>query len=208
MRSTEKSPSPFVPRSTTKARCPSRPSFVSTLAQTTIQSARLALAAKDLSPSRIQWSPCFRAVARICESGHVLTLEYRDQVITEVTTSRHRTLPERKRVLDYRLRGNRDHTFAFDHGVKYHASFQLERLNRDVFASLHDELLSDCNRVKLAHCFPSENRLSPGPLGLLQTDVSADSLLIHSFHTFPENSAVVKTQSLFEFQEINPTRVC
>ncbi len=150
----------------------------------------------------------FRAVARICEPGHVLTLEYRDQVITEVTTSRHRTLPERKRVLDYRLRGNRDHTFAFDHGVKYHASFQLERLNRDVFASLHDELLSDCNRVKLAHCFPPENRLSPGPLGLLQTDVSADSLLIHSFHTFPENSAVVKTQSLFEFQEINQTRVC
>ncbi|MEO1994355.1 MAG: DUF2617 family protein [Planctomycetaceae bacterium] len=148
----------------------------------------------------------FQAVARICDAGHVLTLVYRGRVVTEVATSKHLMLPERKRVLDFRLRGNRDHAYDFDHGVKYHASCQLERLNPDVFSNLHDELLGDCSRVKLAHCFPSDNRLAPGALSLLQTDVSADSLLVHAFHTFPENSAVVKTQSLFEFTEIQPAR--
>ena len=146
----------------------------------------------------------FQVVAQICDAGHVLTMVCRDQVITEVATSKHLMLPERKRVLDFRLRGNRDHVYEFDCGVKYHTSYQLERLNPDVFANLHDELLGDCSRAKLAHCFPSENRLAPGPLSLLQTDISQESLLVHSFHTFPENSAVVKTQSLFELTDINP----
>jgi hypothetical protein len=32
----------------------------------------------------------------------------------------------------------------------------------------------------------------------VQTDVWTHSLLIHAFHTFPEDCAIVKTQSLFE----------
>jgi hypothetical protein len=32
----------------------------------------------------------------------------------------------------------------------------------------------------------------------VQTEERPGSLLVHAFHTFPDNRAVVKTQSLFE----------
>jgi Protein of unknown function DUF2617 len=86
----------------------------------------------------------------------------------------------------------------FDGGLRYCVSFQLERLEPGVFLNFHEELLSDCKRSTIAHRFPTENRLSPEPLSLLRTDVGADSLLVHAFHTFPDSCTVLKTQSLFE----------
>jgi hypothetical protein len=74
----------------------------------------------------------------------------------------------------------------------------VEVLDREVYLRFHEELLSDCDRAALALRFPAGNRLAPGPLSLIQTDSSADSLLVHAFHTFPENCAIVKTQTLFE----------
>jgi len=77
-------------------------------------------------------------------------------------------------------------------------SFQVERLHPDIFQKLHEELLADCAQTALAHSFPTGNRLAPGALSLIRTEVTSDSLLVHAFHTFPDNDAVVKTQSLFE----------
>jgi hypothetical protein len=51
----------------------------------------------------------------------------------------------------------------------------------------------------LAHRFGSKSRLAPAPLSFIQTDEGPRSLFVHTFHTFPDNCAVVKTQSLFEF---------
>jgi hypothetical protein len=74
----------------------------------------------------------------------------------------------------------------------------MERLEPTVFLNFHEELSADCKRAAVSYRFPSENRLSPEPLSLLRTDTGTRSLLIHAFHTFPESSSVLKTQSLFE----------
>ena len=79
-------------------------------------------------------------------------------------------------------------------------SYHIERLNADLFLSFHNELLMDLERVELAHRFPSENRFSPEPVSLIRIDAQPDSLLLHSYHTFPESCAVVKSQSLFELE--------
>lgn len=138
------------------------------------------------------------ATVSICEDGHVVSFQSGDALLCEVTASCYHPLPQRKRFLENRLRGHRDGSFLCDSGVQYHMSFQVERLHPDVFLKMHEELVLDCNRCQLAHRFPNGNRMAPGPLSLIRTDVTPDSLLIHAFHTFPENSAVVKTQSLFE----------
>ncbi len=140
----------------------------------------------------------FEARVRICNAGHVIEFRRGGNTITEVTTTRKQPLPKKKRFLENRLRGNRDDAFHFECGIRYQVSYQLERLDREVFLNFHEELLMDCSRAETAHCFPAGTRLAPGPISLVQTDVCADSLLIHAFHTFPESYAVVKTQSLFE----------
>lgn len=141
----------------------------------------------------------YGAAIQICNAGHVVTFRAGQHTITEVAAPNHQLLPLQNRRVGQRLRGCRDEFLNFKFGVQYHVSFQVERLDREVFLEYHDELQRDCQRAEVAYRFPAGNRLSPAPLSLLVTDCWPNSLLIHSFHTFPDNCAVVKTQSLFEF---------
>ena len=144
------------------------------------------------------WQDAFTAEIRICDAGHTVGFEYDGNIITEVAATSEQPLPRRKKFFEKRLRGNRDESFRFDSGLRYHVSYQLEQLDPEVYQSIHEELLLDTETAEVACTFPSGNRLSPGPLSLIRVDVGLRSLLIHAFHTFPESCAVVKTQSLFE----------
>ena len=140
----------------------------------------------------------YTASIRVCDAGHVISFCSRGQTVSEITSTRQHPLPQKKRYLEKKLRGSRDAAVSFDCGLQYHVSYQLEQLKSEIFLNFHQELLIDCSRAAVAHRFPGGNRLSPCPLSFIQTDVWPNSLLIHTFHTFPENCAVVKTQSLFE----------
>ena len=140
----------------------------------------------------------YSAQLQICEAGHTVSLRHAGQTMTEVVATREPFLPQHRRVLERKIRDSRDETHRFANGVRYQASFQLERLDPEVFQNLHDELALDCNRADLACQFPPGHRLAPSPLSLIRTDATATSLLVHAFHTFPDSTAVVKTQSLFE----------
>ncbi|HVW00057.1 MAG TPA: DUF2617 family protein [Planctomycetaceae bacterium] len=143
--------------------------------------------------------PNYSAVLRICDAGHVLTFQYRQSVLTEVMTTRQSPLPQKKRLLAHRLKDHRCETLQHDEGLQYHVSIQVETLEPEVFQHFHQELLADSCRSQLAHRFGSKSRLAPAPLSFIQTDEGPRSLFVHTFHTYPDNCAVVKTQSLFEF---------
>ena len=140
----------------------------------------------------------YTAHLRICDAGHVVEFRYGDRTITEVTAARQQALPEKRRVLERRIRGSRDDAHFFQGGPEYQVSYQLEQLDPVVYMNFHEELLVDCCRADVAYRFPTETRLAPTPLSLIRTDASSTSLLIHSYHTFPDRHAVMKTQSLFE----------
>ena len=140
----------------------------------------------------------YSAKVGISDAGHVIEFRCGEMTLTEVLARRDQLLPERKLVLNRKLKGCRDETYELDSGAKYHLSFQVERLPPDVFLNLHEELLQDCQRAPIGHSFVAANRLSPAALSFVQTDVWQRSLLIHAFHTFPEDCAIVKSQSLFE----------
>lgn len=140
----------------------------------------------------------FAARAAISTTGHMIELQLGRFVITEVATTRQQPLPHHKRACSRRLVGQRDQTIEFDSGVRYHGCYQLEKLEPEIFVNVHEELLIDTQKASLGHAFESPSRFAPAPLSVIQTDVTPTALLVHTYHTFPENCAVVKTQSLFE----------
>lgn len=140
----------------------------------------------------------YTAVLQICKAGHLICFRHNGQTLSEVAGSIDSPLPRQKQVISRRLRGHRDESVEHDGGILYHVSFQVEQLEPEVFLHCHEELLLDAARAPLAHHFDSTSRLAPAPLSLLQVEQRTHSLLVHAFHTFPDNRAVVKTQSLFE----------
>ena len=140
----------------------------------------------------------YTAAVLICDAGHVIAFHHNRQTLCEVTTSADRPLPHNRQVIGRRLRGNRDDSVEHDGGILYHVSFQVEQLEPEVFLNCHEELLLDSARARMSHNFAPTSRLSPAPLSFIQTEERPHSLLVHTFHTFPDNRGVVKTQSLFE----------
>jgi hypothetical protein len=67
-----------------------------------------------------------------------------------------------------------------------------------VFLHVHEELAADGARRGLLFHFRPQHRLGLTPLGFVTVDAIPTGLSIAAFHTFPDEFAVVKTQSLIE----------
>ena len=83
-------------------------------------------------------------------------------------------------------------------GLHYQTSFQVETLPQEIFFHVHDEILRDGAKRGLLHNFQPNHRLALAPLGYVTVEAWSGCLLLSSFHTFPGENTVVKTQSLIE----------
>jgi len=140
----------------------------------------------------------FSARLDITTAGHVITWRYRGLTLTEVATSAQHPLPERRRLLSYRLKGQRSDRVECRGGIVYHTSFQLESVEPELFWSFQEELSQDSERQGLLHTFDSSGRIALGAMSYIYPETRSRSLLIQAFHTFPDDSAIVKSQSVFE----------
>ncbi len=134
----------------------------------------------------------------ITRTGHVISWENRDVHLTEVAAAAEQPLPEKRRLLNQRLRGECSKTLPCAHGIHYQMTFQVETLPPEIFLHVHDEILADGSKRGLLHNFQPNHRLSVAPLGFIAIETRARCLFLSTFHTFPEEHTVVKTQSLIE----------
>lgn len=140
----------------------------------------------------------YTLTVRITRTGHVISWENRDVHLTEVAAAVAEPLPERRRLLGYRLRGEHTGRLPCAHGVHYEMSFQVETLPPEIFLHVHDEILADGTKRGLLHNFQPNHRLSLAPLGFVTAETRAGCLFLSAFHTFPDEYTVVKSQSLIE----------
>ncbi|HZT79931.1 MAG TPA: DUF2617 family protein [Gemmataceae bacterium] len=140
----------------------------------------------------------YELVVRITRTGHVISWDNGEVHLTEVAAAADHPLPERRRLLDRRLRGEQTWSLTCAHGVYYQMTFQVEVLPPEIFLHVHDEILEDGSKRGLLHNFQPHHRLALAPLGLVTAEARPGCLFLSSFHTFPDENTVVKTQSLIE----------
>ena len=137
------------------------------------------------------------ATLRLGRHGHLLEYRTTHSTLTEIATSRFAPLPSKSCVIDRRLIGYRTHTVE-GLGVRYHCSYQLESASADIYLTLHRELETDARTSTLAVALPGSSTSSPDCLSLLKCDLLPGGLVVHAFHTFPDDGAVLRIQTLFE----------
>ena len=141
-----------------------------------------------------------RARLRLGRTGHLLEFVSGDSIITEVAATKQEDLPKNCKVVDRRLIGYRTHMIDLP-GVRYHCSYQLEHVPLDVYLQLHREFEVDALNATLSLTIAGSTPQSPNCISLLKCDVLQEGLVVHAFHTFPDNAAVLRTQTLFEILE-------
>jgi len=142
--------------------------------------------------------PDYELTLRITRTGHVITWEDDNVVLTELLAAGNDQLPVKRRLLSYRLRGEYSSSLLCAHGVKYQMSFQVETLAPEIFLHVQDEIVAEGQKHGLLFNFQPRHRLTVAPLGYVSVDYRPGSLIFASYHTFPEENTVVKSQSLIE----------
>jgi hypothetical protein len=140
----------------------------------------------------------YHLTVRITRTGHVISWENRDVHLTEVATAADQPLPDRRRLLTHRMRGEQSDSVSCAHGIHYQTSFQVEVLPAEIFLHIHDEIMADGGKRGLLYNFQPNHRLSLAPLGFVTVEARPGCLMLGTFHTFPDENTVVKSQSLIE----------
>ncbi len=138
----------------------------------------------------------YEAKVDITSAGHVITWRYQGLTLTEVATSAHHPLPERRRLMSYKLKGERNDQLQCRGGVRYQCSFSLESVDPEVFWTYQQELSLDGQRQGMLHHFEASGRMALGAISYINVETRNRSLLVQAFHTFPDDYAIVKSQSL------------
>jgi transposase InsO family protein len=139
----------------------------------------------------------YEATINITSAGHVVAWRYRGLTLTEVACSASHPLPQKRRLLHYRLKGHRSDELECRGGVRYEMNFQLEPVRPEVFWTFQQELSADGIRQGMLHRFDSSGRMALGALSYVNVEARNRSLRIQAFHTFPDDYAIVKSESLF-----------
>ncbi len=140
----------------------------------------------------------YQLTVQITRTGHVISWDNPNVHLTEVTAASGQTLPRGRRLLHHRLRQEQCGRLPCAHGIRYEMSFQVEALPPELFVTVHEEILRDGSKRGFLHNFPSHNRLALAPLGFVTADARQGCLILSTFHTFPGEHTIVKTQSLIE----------
>ena len=138
----------------------------------------------------------YEAKIDITSAGHVVTWRYGGMTLTEVAASAHHPLPQTRRVMSYSLKGQRSDRVECRGGVRYEMSFQLEPVDPEVFWTFQQELAEDGMRKGMFHKFDASGRMALGALSYINVELRSRKLLIQAFHTFPDDYAIVKSQSM------------
>lgn len=139
-----------------------------------------------------------RLTVRLTRTGHVLSWTDGGVHIEELTATADQELPEVGLRLSHRFAGSHRGRVEFD-GLTYQTAASIEVLEPEQFVHQHAELVSDGERKGLVYHCKSGNRVGLSPLGVVIVEAVPRSLCVTAFHTFPDEFAILKTQSLIEY---------
>ena len=131
--------------------------------------------------------------------AHVITVQSKGRCVTEVTTDDVEVLPHNGLVTTFQFRGERDHLENFDDGMRYILSTQVERMNQNLFHASHRDLLAYAGSRGILVAFRRLDRgRQAGAFQLRGFEARDRELHVQSFHAFPLDYTIVKTQSIIE----------
>lgn len=140
----------------------------------------------------------WEADLRVVDGGHVLLFGCGPVRVAEILTGPETELPEPPPLYRSAIRAERSAKLRPGPGVEYQTCFAAERIDAEVFAHLSEELIADEGRGSLFVRHGAASRMAPSPLSRIYVDARPRGLSIQAFHTFPDERAIVRSQTLIE----------
>ena len=133
----------------------------------------------------------YEATLQITSAGHVVTWRRDGLILTEVATSAHHPLPQKRRLMSHPLTGARSDALECRGGATYSVDFALESVDSAAFFTYQKEFaLAGAREGQsdsgLMHKFDSSGRFDLGALSYVHFESRQRSLKVQALHTFPD----------------------
>jgi len=147
----------------------------------------------------------FQAEVWLLDPGHVISFIEGEQAVTEVIAPRDLALPKRGLVREIDLAGEREERFEARGTLVYQMAYQVDAAGPETYRREAEELLAGARQ---AHLFAEDAGDAAGRHGdspvagrafsYAVPELRANSLLVHTWHGFPAEATILKTQTLIE----------
>ncbi|MCA9239757.1 MAG: DUF2617 family protein [Planctomycetales bacterium] len=139
----------------------------------------------------------YEATLQITNEGHAICWRFGGLTLTEVAASAQNPLPQKRRLMSHSLQGEQADRVECRGGVVYESEFSLESVDSNAFYTFQDQLRLASAKEGLLHQFESSGRFGIGAMSYLNVQSRDRMLKVRALHTFPDNYAIVKSQSVF-----------
>ncbi len=139
----------------------------------------------------------YKARIDITTDGHVISWTADNSTVTEIASSTHQMVPQGRRLFEAPLRDASRDSVLVREGIRYKYDFELERVPAEMFWMMQQQLGASSSNHELIQVFDSSGRIAIGGLSFVHVDTRIKSLHIQAIHTFPDDLALVKTESTF-----------
>ena len=140
----------------------------------------------------------YEATISITNTGHIVAWRYQGITLTEVATASNHPLPKKRCLISTKLKGAGNDKIDVRGGVRYSVDYSLGPVEPAIFWTFQQELAYEEDRQGMLHRFGASGRIALGALSYINVESRNRSLRVQVFHTFPDDYAIVKSESLFE----------
>ncbi len=140
----------------------------------------------------------FQADVWVSGLSHVVTVQSKDTIVTELAIGPSELLTDRNLVTQFRFRGERDFQYRFTDDLRYIFSSQVEEMTEHIFRTTYRDLSRYGQSRGLFVPYPQWATNGLDPFSYIDYETRQHELHIHAYHVFPGEWKILRTQSIFE----------
>lgn len=141
----------------------------------------------------------YRVTLHITSDGHLITCTFGDTTLCEIAASSLQLLPSGQRIMCEPLRGKGKNAIRCDGEIHYEYEYDLQRVPSEMFWMIQKQLGESRKNHEMIQEFDASGRIAIGGLSFVHIDTRLQSFHIQAIHTFPDDLALLKTESTFRF---------
>ena len=130
--------------------------------------------------------------------SHLVSVFARDACLTELIAVPGQMLPKKGLIERFQFRGQRNHKCTLNRAMSYMTDFQVEKMSANLYRQSHTDLERFARNRGVFVKFPSLAVAGLEPFSYIDFEARRNELHIHTFHAYPDQVTIIKTQSLFE----------
>lgn len=143
----------------------------------------------------------YSARIEITSDGHVVRWNSGKTVLTEIASSTLQPVPQGRHVFSQPLLDSHEDSIEIVDGVRYEYEYELQRVPAEMFRMIQQQLRDTGETHDLFQLFDASGRIAIGGLSFVSVEERIASLQVQAIHTFPDDLALVKTQSTFRLTD-------